>query len=90
MRSSVGTNELSYYSSMMGYREGRERGRAARHTIHGIKVPDFSRALEVPWILASIRARVRNLGLDFSVVVDCTDGMVRDLDQEVHSAETVR
>jgi hypothetical protein len=75
---------------MMGYREGRERKRAARHTIHGIEVTDFSRALEVPRILTRIRARVRNLGLDFSMVVDCTDCMVRDLDQEVHSAETVR
>jgi len=71
---------------MMGHRKGTAGG----HTIHGIKVPDFSRALEVPWILASIRARVRNLGLDFSVVVDRTDCMVRDLDQEVHSADTVR
>jgi hypothetical protein len=71
---------------MMGFRKGTAGG----HTIHGIEVTDFSRALEVPRILTRIRARVRNLGLDFSMVVDCTDCMVRDLDQEVHSAETVR
>jgi hypothetical protein len=70
-------------------RKGTGQDRTARRTIHVVELPNSSRALEIPWPPAGIGAIVRNLGLDFRMEVECIYCMVRDLDQEVHAADTV-